>query len=119
MYDFCFTPIYAVLLAIGGVAGYITKGSIASLGAGLSSAALLGLMSRWSLDAYHKGEANKTATLISLLIAAGLTYVMYERYSRTGRLMPAGLTAGLSAAMTVFYVWSLLLGPTPKPKARD
>jgi uncharacterized membrane protein (UPF0136 family) len=100
MYDFCFSPIYAVLLAIGGVAGYITKGSMASLGAGLGSAALLGLMSKWSLDSYHKGKACKPATAVSLLVAAGLTYVMYERYSATGKLMPAGLTAGLSAAMT-------------------
>jgi uncharacterized membrane protein (UPF0136 family) len=100
MYDFCFSPIYAVLLAIGGVAGYITKGSMASLGAGLGSAALLGLMSKWSLDSYHKGKACKPATAISLLVAAGLTYVMYERYSATGKLLLAGLTAGLSAAMT-------------------
>lgn len=100
MYDFCFSPIYAVLLAIGGVAGYLTKGSMVSLGAGLGSAALLGLMSKWSLDSYHKGKACKPATAISLLVAAGLTYVMYERYSATGKLMPAGLTAGLSAAMT-------------------
>jgi uncharacterized membrane protein (UPF0136 family) len=100
MYDFCFSPIYAVLLAIGGVAGYVTKGSMTSLGAGLGSAALLGLMSKWSLHSYHKGKACKPATAISLLVAAGLTYVMYERYSATGKLMPAGLTAGLSAAMT-------------------
>lgn len=32
MYDFCLTPIYAFLLAVGGVAGYLTKGSTASLG---------------------------------------------------------------------------------------
>lgn len=32
MYDFCLTPIYAFLLAVGGLAGYFTKGSTASLG---------------------------------------------------------------------------------------
>lgn len=32
MYDFCFTPIYAALLALGGVVGFLTKGSLASLG---------------------------------------------------------------------------------------
>lgn len=32
MYDFCLTPIYAFLLALGGLAGYLTKGSTASLG---------------------------------------------------------------------------------------
>jgi len=33
MYDFCLSPIYAFLLALGGLAGYLTKGSTASLGA--------------------------------------------------------------------------------------
>lgn len=103
MYDFCFSPFYAAILAIGGIAGYIAKGSTESLAAGLISAGVIALCSHISLKSYHAGKACKPATAVSLLVAGGLTYVMYERYSRTGKVMPAGLTAGTSAAMTGGY----------------
>jgi len=38
MYDFCLTFPYAMLLALGGVAGFATKGSLPSLLGGLGSA---------------------------------------------------------------------------------
>lgn len=48
----------------------------------------------------HTGKACKPATAVSLLVAAGLTYGMYQRYASSGKFMPAGMVAGLSAAMT-------------------
>ncbi|KAL4436505.1 hypothetical protein ABPG75_003644 [Micractinium tetrahymenae] len=118
MYDFCLTPIYALLLAVGGLVGYLTKGSIASLGGGMGSAVVLSVCTYVSLQAYHKGQLCQPATLVSLVISAALAWVMWQRYSRTGKLMPAGMVAGLSAAMTAFYVWNLLLFkpnlPVPK-----
>ncbi|KAF8071379.1 FAX5 [Scenedesmus sp. PABB004] len=117
MYDFCFTPLYAGALAVGGVAGWVAKGSAPSLAAGLGSAALLAACSQASLRSYRAGTTCKPATALSLAVAAALTSVMGLRYVATGKFMPAGLTAGLSAAMSAFYVWSLLLGPVPKPKA--
>eukprot|EP00878_Enallax_costatus_P010811 GHUV01011289.1.p1 GENE.GHUV01011289.1~~GHUV01011289.1.p1 ORF type:complete len:111 (+),score=27.45 GHUV01011289.1:176-508(+) len=100
MYDFCFSPIYAAVLALGGIAGYIAKGSTESLTAGLVSAAILALCSHLSLKNYNAGRTCKPATAVSLIVAAGLTYVMYARYVRTHKLMPAGITAGISAGMT-------------------
>lgn len=45
------------------------------------------------------GRTCKPATFVSLLVAAGLTYMMYQRYSSTGKLMPAGVVAGISGGM--------------------
>ncbi|KAI7838904.1 hypothetical protein COHA_007337 [Chlorella ohadii] len=109
MYDFCLSPIYAALLALGGLIGFLTKGSTASLGGGVGSAAVLAVCSYASLQSYHRGQLCRPATLVSLAVSAALTYVMWQRYGRTGKLMPAGLVAYLSAAMTLFYVWNLLL----------
>lgn len=53
MYDFCITPIYAGLLAIGGVAGYATAGSTKSLIMGVVGAALLGLLSWISMKYFE------------------------------------------------------------------
>ncbi|EFN51088.1 hypothetical protein CHLNCDRAFT_141477 [Chlorella variabilis] len=118
MYDFCFTPIYAALLALGGIIGFISKGSTASLGGGLGSAAVLSVCTYVSLQSYHRGHLCRPATVVSLVVSSLLGYVMWQRYSRTGKLMPAGLVAGLSAAMTAFYLWNLLLFkpnlPAPK-----
>jgi hypothetical protein len=45
------------------------------------------------------GRTCKPATFISLLVAAGLAYLMYQRYSSTGKVMPAGAVAGISGGM--------------------
>ena len=55
-----------------------------------------------------QGKLCKPATFTSLVIAAGLTVMMYKRYMATGKFMPAGLVALLSSLMTIFYVWNLL-----------
>eukprot|EP00877_Chromochloris_zofingiensis_P004119 jgi/Chrzof1/13708/Cz08g09020.t1 len=116
MYDFCFTFPYAFLLALGGAIGFALKGSTTSLGAGLGSAAVLSLLGYWSLQEYHKGRSCKASTVLSLGISATLSYVMYQRYASSGKIMPAGFTAMISAAMSAFYLWSVFLGPKPKPK---
>jgi uncharacterized membrane protein (UPF0136 family) len=53
MYDFCITPLYAGLLAIGGVAGYFTAGSAKSLIMGVVGAVLLGILSWISMKYYE------------------------------------------------------------------
>lgn len=74
--------------------------SIPSLVAGLASAGVVSLCSYASLQQYHAGRTCKPATAVSLLVSASLTYVMWQRYSSSGKVMPAGVVAGISAAMS-------------------
>lgn len=56
MYDFCFTFPYSLLLAFGGLIGFVTKGSVPSLLGGVGSAALLAACGYVSLQRYHQGR---------------------------------------------------------------
>lgn len=49
------------------------------------------------------------------VIAAALTLVMGQRYLLTGKIMPAGLVAGISALMTCFYVYKIATGGNKFP----
>lgn len=43
-----------------------------------------------------------------LLVSSALTYVMGRKYAASGKLMPAGMIAAMSAAMAVGYVARLV-----------
>lgn len=116
MYDFCFTYPYAVLLSLGGLMGYFSKGSTASLGGGLGSGIVFFLLAHISLRRYHQGQLWKVGTALSLLMSLGLTTVMIQRYTITEKLFPAGITALICGSMSLFYLWSLFFGPQPKKK---
>jgi len=79
--------IYAILLAIGGVVGYVTKGSIASIGMGSASAAFVALTA-WGM---HHGYAiaHSLCMLLALLLVGFFGY----RYALTGSFFPGGLMA--------------------------
>ncbi|KAG6385561.1 hypothetical protein SASPL_154397 [Salvia splendens] len=49
--------------------------------------------------------------LLSLTaIAATLSYVMGQRYMQTQKIMPAGIVAGISVVMAVFYLYKIATG---------
>lgn len=114
MYDFCFTPFYSIFLATAGLFAFFTQGSKASLGGGVGSAVLLGLLCYLSLKYYTKTKAVcKPTVFLSLVVSAGLTAMMYKRYEKTHAVAPA-VIGGVSAVMAVFYAWSISpLGPKP------
>ena len=60
-----------------------------------------------------QGKLCKPATAVSLAVALLLTGMMYKRYQSTGKMMPAGMVAILSAAMSVFYVWNIIAVKPP------
>ena len=108
MFDFCFTFPYAALLAAGGLLGFLAKGSVPSLLGGCGSGAILFFAANSSLKAYHKRSLCRSATAVSLAVAAVLTLAMGLRWQKTGKAMPAGIISILSGAMSIFYVWNLL-----------
>ncbi|GER54881.1 transmembrane proteins 14C [Striga asiatica] len=110
MHDFCFTIPYGILLVAGGVIGYVKKGSAASLGGGAGTGLLLILAGYLSLQAYHKRRNSYFALFLELAVAAMLTYVMGQRYMKTGKIMPAGIVAGISVVMAVFYLYKIATG---------
>lgn len=67
MHDFCFTIPYGIILACGGIFGFIKKGSTASLGGGLATAFLLLLAGYLSLNAFHK----KKNSFFALILETG------------------------------------------------
>uniref|UniRef100_A0A8C4STU4 Transmembrane protein 14A n=1 Tax=Erpetoichthys calabaricus TaxID=27687 RepID=A0A8C4STU4_ERPCA len=79
---------YAAVVAIGGFLGYKRKGSVVSLIAGILFGALAACGAyRMSMDT---GDVK-----ISLIAASTLALVMGVRYSRSRKMMPAGLLSGL------------------------
>ena len=71
MYDFCLTLPWATVLALGGVMGFVTKGSLPSLLGGLGSAAVLAVCGQVSLSAYHKASCNCMLLLQHPLLTQG------------------------------------------------
>jgi uncharacterized membrane protein (UPF0136 family) len=87
--------IYAVLLGIGGVMGFLKARSRPSLIAGLVTAAATLLALVVSL-----ASTPNTGFLLGLLIAAVMTVFFLGRWQKTNKFMPSGLLAVLSAVMT-------------------
>lgn len=56
MFDFCFTFPYSALLALGGLMGFLTKGSVPSLLGGLGTAGILASCAYTSLNRYKQGK---------------------------------------------------------------
>ncbi|XP_033211267.1 transmembrane protein 14C [Belonocnema kinseyi] len=85
---------YAAVVAAGGIMGYVKSNSIPSLGAGLLFGSLLGM------GAYRISQDPNNFTPL-LGTSAALGCLMGYRYYNTGKIMPAGVIALMSAAMVV------------------
>lgn len=79
-------------------------GSVPSLAAGLTFGVILGV------GAFYTSQS-PPKPLLQLGTAAVLGGVMGARFARSGRLMPAGLIAGISAVMFIrgLYVYNRYL----------
>ena len=83
--------IFGILTIAGGGVGYVKAGSVASIIAGCIAGVLL-LLAAFLLPEHHAIGVS-TALVVSLLLA--LQFV--PKFLRTGKVMPAGMMAILSA----------------------
>ncbi|CAD7088039.1 unnamed protein product [Hermetia illucens] len=90
--------IYAATVAAGGVMGYVKAGSIPSLGAGLAFGAILGVGA-------HFNSQNPPKPLLQFGTSLVLAGIMGSRWSKSGKMMPAGLICVLSCAALIRNVF--------------
>ena len=82
--------IFGILTIVGGIIGYVSKGSIPSIVAG-SVAGVLLLLAGFLLPA-HVAAGLLIAAVVSLLLAGQFV----PKLIRTGQIMPAGMMSVLS-----------------------
>ncbi|GAM21455.1 hypothetical protein SAMD00019534_046300 [Acytostelium subglobosum LB1] len=87
------TFIYALLLVLGGVIGYLKAGSTMSLVMGVASGAAVAYCAML--------ENRKLGNQLILVIASGLLVFMGMRFYNSGKFMPAGLVTVMSAVIVV------------------
>src|SRR5215470_3078236 len=100
--------VYGVLVLGGGIAGYATKKSAASLIAGGISAILLGLA--WYLQPMHHRTAFGLGILVSLALAAQFARSAINRAKTEGTVMPGAALCGLSILALLTFLAALLKG---------
>ena len=87
---------YAGFLMFGGVMGYVKKGSVPSLAAGVGCGALA------AYGAYLTSK-NPDNYVLAAAVAVGVGALMGFRFANSRKLMPAGLTCLASLGMMARY----------------
>jgi len=92
-----------LLTVVGGVAGYVRKGSKVSLGSGLVCGSLL-IGSGVLISGENQYEGHMLAAGTSGLMTAG----MGQRFIHTGKFMPAGIVAALAATSMAYHTKKMM-----------
>ena len=87
----------------GGVMGFVTKGSKASLIAGSTFGGLL------LVSAFLTSQKKLIGNMLGTGVSGMLTYTMGKKFLKSGKFMPAGLIAGLGIASFIFNVLGTVL----------
>lgn len=95
--------VYGLLVAIGGVIGYVKAGSNVSLISGLGSGGAL------MIAAYITTQNSSVGLALAVFIAALLLIVFAIRWFKTKKLMPAGMMAILSLVAVILFTTALFV----------
>jgi len=94
--------VYAVVMAVGGVFGYLKVHSKASLLSGVGFGLIL------LVSGYGVWLGSKESLVASAVIAALLVIIFAVRVVKTRRMVPAGILALLSVATLVIFLNQLM-----------
>ncbi|KAK3266877.1 hypothetical protein CYMTET_24531 [Cymbomonas tetramitiformis] len=119
MHDFCMTIPYGFIIALGGVMGFVMKGSTKSLMMGGGSGALLMILGFFSLTIWKSGKSALPVTIICTVLSSGLTAMMGKRWMMGAGMMPSGIIAIMSGIMVLFYLKNMLTGGNPLPQKEE
>jgi uncharacterized membrane protein (UPF0136 family) len=97
----------------GGLMGYVTKGSKASLIAGSTFGGLL------LLSAYLVSSSKKAGSWLGSGVAGMLTYTMGKKFLKSWKFVPAGLIASLGALSFVFNLLGATMGTKDEPSGPE
>lgn len=97
--------LYAVLVLVGGIIGFVKAKSRASLIAGIVSAALLGVSASWVAFGSLRWGAGLGALVASALIGRFL-----PAFLKTKKVMPAGLVVAVGALTLALDLVTLVTG---------
>ena len=94
-----FTYLFAIFMFIAGIFAYFKRGSTKSLIVSTAAAALL------LVAASMMGHpTSQSGALLAMATCASLAGIMGWRAKETGKLVPAGVVAALSAMLTIGYI---------------
>ena len=99
--------LYGAMLILGGAMGAM-KGSTASLMAGGGSGVAVIALELTLAGLANAGGARNAVQAVQLTLTGGLLYVMGGRYMASGKIMPAGIVAGLSGLCALAYASRIL-----------
>ncbi len=102
--------LYSGLLVAGGLMGYFTAGSLVSLVSGLLSGIAVFGASLAVMRGYRQGFYSAMGLTIALMV------LFNWRYMASGKFMPGGMMAIVSALVLVALILGWVKGDLPKKK---
>eukprot|EP00088_Acartia_fossae_P010636 TRINITY_DN1531_c0_g1_i1.p1 TRINITY_DN1531_c0_g1~~TRINITY_DN1531_c0_g1_i1.p1 ORF type:complete len:112 (-),score=8.95 TRINITY_DN1531_c0_g1_i1:451-786(-) len=101
--------VYSVVIIVGGVMGFVTKGSLMSGVMGVGSGLLAGF-------AAYRSSQDPRQWGLSMLVACLLFFLMSARFIQSGKIFPAGVVASLSFLMIIKCLY-VALSQDKSPRA--
>lgn len=116
IHDFCFGIPFGGYVTTGGIIGFLFSRNPATLASGVLFGGALLFLSTFSLKVWRQGKSSLPFILGQAALAGILFWKNFQSYSLAKKIFPTGISAIISSAMLVFYVYVLLSGGNPPPK---